>query len=79
MLQPRSNVKKRQFSGVQVTVTIPKHIAMATGIFSDGFVEFKVSDLGVIEIHPHPSGEISYGNQTDTLKFDRPANESTPG
>ena len=73
MLRPRAHIIKKVFTGRQVTVTIPKHIAQACGLFCDGYVSFQVNEAGELTIENFPPGENDHANRTPALALDRPA------
>lgn len=74
-MRENAHIIKRCYTGRQVTVTIPKHIAQALGIFSDGYVAFRVNAAGVIEMHPHPTNGEHYASIPTRDLLDRPAAE----
>lgn len=74
-MRQNAHIMKRQFNGIQLVVTIPKHFAQACGLWGNGLVAFKVNDAGQLIIEPHPPGANSHDHQENQLDFDRPTHQ----
>lgn len=72
-MRPNAHIVKRRFTGIQVTITIPRHIAQATGLWGSGFVAFQVDATGRVYIQPHPQGTENHANATTADLLDRSA------
>ena len=75
-MRPNAHIIKRCFSGVQVTITIPRHFAQALGMFGPGYVAFRINDRNELVIDPYPKEQNSHGNAAHTLDLNRPAEQS---
>lgn len=78
-MRENAHITKRNFNGVQLRVTIPRHIAQAVGIWSNGFIAYHINDRGQIVITPHPEGVTANGNAPNLFQLDRPTTEPAPG
>lgn len=61
-MRPNAHIVKKQWSGIQIKVTIPRHFAEALGMWGPGYASFRVNDAGELVIENHPKTQEPYGN-----------------
>lgn len=71
-MRPNAHIVRRRFSGLQVVVTVPKHIAQAVGMWNDGYVSFQVNEKGQLILTNHTTGAATNGDTPNQLSLDRP-------